>query len=102
VLDLIRLGVAVRYLAYPRAGVGSASDDKAVAAWCADDPQKALTDVKAGKDIEMRTCANPVAEQYEMGDAFGVTGTPAIVYEDGTLQAGYLPAAEMARRLGIN
>ena len=100
--ELNRLGVAVRYLAYPRAGVGSASYDKAVAAWCADDPQKALTDVKAGKDIEMRTCANSVAEQYAMGDAFGVTGTPAIVYEDGTLQAGYLPAAEMARRLGIN
>ena len=100
--ELNRLGVAVRYLAYPRAGVGSASDDKAVAAWCADDPQKALTDLKAGKDIEMRTCANPVAEQYAVGDVFGVTGTPAIVYEDGTLQAGYLPAAEMVRRLGIN
>ena len=100
--ELNRLGVAVRYLAYPRAGVGSASYDKAVAAWCADDPQKALTDVKAGKDIEMRTCANPVAEHYAMGDSFGVTGTPAVIYEDGSLQAGYLPAEEMARRLGIN
>ena len=100
--ELNRLGVAVRYLAYPRAGVGSGSYDKAVAVWCADDPQKAMTNSKAGKDIEMKTCANPVQEHYAMGGAFGVTGTPAVVYEDGTLQAGYLPAVDMARRLGIN
>ncbi|MGV0036228.1 MAG: DsbC family protein [Candidatus Azotimanducaceae bacterium WSBS_2022_MAG_OTU7] len=100
--ELNRLGVAVRYLAYPRAGVGSESYDKAVSVWCADNPQKALTNSKAGKVIEMKTCVNPVAAQYSIGDAFGVTGTPAIVYEDGTLQAGYQPAADMARRLGIN
>ena len=100
--ELNRLGVAVRYLAYPRAGVGSESYNKAVAVWCADNPQKAMTNSKAGKDIEMKTCANPVQQHYAMGDAFGVTGTPAVVYENGTLQAGYLPAVDMARRLGIN
>ena len=31
--ELNRLGVAVRYLAYPRAGIGSISYDKAVSAW---------------------------------------------------------------------
>lgn len=100
--ELNRMGVAVRYLAYPRAGVGSPSYDKAVAVWCADNPPMAMTNSKAGKDVEMKSCVNPVAAQYSMGDAFGVTGTPAIVYEDGTLQAGYLPAADMVRRLGIN
>ena len=100
--ELNRLGVAVRYLAYPRAGVGSESYNKAVAVWCDDNPQKAMTNSKAGKDIEMKTCANPVQQHYAMGDAFGVTGTPAVVYENGTLQAGYLPAVDMARRLGIN
>ena len=100
--ELNRLGVAVRYLAYPRAGVGSDSYNKAVSVWCSDNPQKALTESKAGKDIEMKTCINPVQKHYSMGDAFGVTGTPAVVYENGTLQAGYLPAVDMARRLGIN
>ena len=46
--ELNRLGIAVRYLAYPRAGVGSESYDKAVSAWCADNPQLALTRAKAG------------------------------------------------------
>jgi thiol:disulfide interchange protein DsbC len=100
--ELNRLGIAVRYLAYPRAGIGSESYDKAVSAWCADNRQVALTEAKAGKQIEQKTCANPVAKQYALGDEFGVTGTPAIVYENGTLQAGYLPALEMAARLGLN
>jgi thiol:disulfide interchange protein DsbC len=100
--ELNRLGIAVRYLAYPRAGVGSESYNKAVSAWCADDPQVALTRAKAGQEIEERTCENPIAAQYALGDSFGVTGTPAVVYEDGTLQSGYLPADQLAQRLGIN
>ena len=99
--ELNRLGIAVRYLAYPRAGVGSESYNKIMSAWCADNPLRALTRAKAGEEIEDRTCSNPVAEQYGMGGAFGVSGTPAIIYENGYLQAGYLPAEEMARRLGV-
>ena len=38
--ELNRMGIAVRYLAYPRAGVPSGSYDKIVSAWCADDPKK--------------------------------------------------------------
>ena len=56
---------------------------------------------KNGQEIDKLTCANPVAQQYSMGDEFGVTGTPAIIYETGYLQSGYAPAAEMARRLGV-
>ncbi len=43
-----------------------------------------------------------MADQYALGSEFGVSGTPAIIYENGFLQAGYLPAEEMARRLGVN
>lgn len=100
--ELNDLGVSVRYLAYPRAGVGSASYDKIVSAWCADNPKVALTLAKAGQEISPKTCENPVASHYSMGGDFGVSGTPAIIYEDGTLQPGYLPAAQLAQRLGIN
>ncbi len=100
--ELNRMGIAVRYLAYPRAGIGSMSYQKAVAAWCADDPLEAMTLAKAGQDIELKTCPNPVAAQLAMVDQLGLSGTPAIFYEDGTLQPGYLPAPELARRLGLN
>ena len=98
---LNELGVEVRYLAYPRAGIGSHSYDRIVSAWCSDNPQLAITKLKAGQSIPDATCNNPVAAHFELGGEVGVTGTPAIVLEDGRLLPGYLPAEELAERIGI-
>ena len=101
--ELNRLGIAVRYLAYPRSGTGpdSASYMKLVSAWCADNPKIALTRAKAGESIPEMTCANPVASQYELGGRLGINSTPSLIYDDGTLARGYVPAAELAADLGI-
>lgn len=95
------MGIEVRYLAYPRAGIGSPSYDKIVSAWCADDPNRAITRLKAGQSIASATCANPVAAQFDLGRRLGVTGTPSIVLEDGRLLAGYLPADQLAKTVGL-
>ena len=100
--EMNRLGIEVRYLAYPRAGIGSASYDKLVSAWCSDNPQLALTLAKGGSDLPVRTCANAVAAEYQLGGAMGVTGTPSLVFEDGRMQAGYIPVAQLAVVLGLN
>jgi thiol:disulfide interchange protein DsbC len=100
--DYNEMGIAVRYLAYPRAGLESVSYQKAVSAWCSDDPQAALTLAKSGQEIERKTCANPVSSQYRLGEAVGVTGTPALVFEDGSIHMGYRTAVALAQELGIN
>lgn len=92
-------GISVRYLFFPRAGVGSPSYQKAVSVWCADDRNQAMTDSKAGKAVEDKTCDNPLQEHMLLGQAMGVTGTPAIVLEDGELLPGYVPAKRMAEFL---
>ncbi|MCU7811433.1 MAG: DsbC family protein [Candidatus Thiodiazotropha sp. (ex Notomyrtea botanica)] len=89
------LGIRVRYLMFPRAGVGSPAYQKAVNVFCADDKNDAMTRAKAGKDVEERQCENSVAEQYALGQKVGVTGTPAIFLTDGELVPGYVPAAKM-------
>lgn len=94
-------GVTVRYLAYPRAGVGSLVYNKMVSVWCSDDPQEWLTQVKLGVEIAQNTCVNPVADQYKLGNEMGVRGTPSIVFDDGTFLPGYLPAPELIKRLGL-
>lgn len=95
-------GIEVRYLAYPRAGVKSEAGDKMATAWCADDPRAALTKLKNREPMELQVCAgNPVAEHYELGGLVGVSGTPSMVTADGELIGGYLPAADLAQRLGI-
>jgi len=98
---LNQMGIEVRYLAYPRAGVGSRSYQKIVSAWCAGDPNKAMTQLKSGMEIPDVSCENPVAAQFDLGQQVGVTGTPAIVLEDGRLLPGYMPAAELAETVGI-
>lgn len=100
--ELNQLGVEVRYLAFPRAGTGSESYDKIVSAWCADNPQVALTRAKLGKQIPDRTCRNPVASHLALGGQAGISGTPALVLQSGQLISGYIPANELARALGLN
>ncbi len=99
--ELNALGVEVRYLAYPRAGIGSESYDRIVAAWCSEDRNAAITRLKSGDSIPMKSCANPVAQHYELGRQIGVTGTPAIVTEDGRLLPGFMPAEQLAKSVGI-
>lgn len=98
---LNEMGVEVRYLAYPRAGIGSESYDKIVSAWCSEDPNDAITRLKRGEQVPERTCENPVAAQFALGQELGIRGTPAIMFEDGTLLPGYVPAEELISALGI-
>ena len=99
--DINALGIEVRYLAYPRRGLDNPTYDKIVSAWCSDNPNQAITELKAGRNIASSTCANPVAKQYQIGQQIGVKGTPAIVTASGALLPGYLPAAELAVRIGL-
>ncbi|HCU89555.1 MAG TPA: disulfide bond formation protein DsbC [Gammaproteobacteria bacterium] len=95
-------GIAVRYLAYPRAGIGSESYDKAVSVWCSSNPQKALTVAKSGNTIEPLSCENPVTKHYRMGEAMGLRGTPAVYLDDGNQIGGYVPAKELIKKLITN
>lgn len=93
------LGIAVEYLFFPRAGVGSESFDKAVNVWCAADQKAAMTAAKAGQAVEAKTCDNPVEEQYALGQKVGITGTPAVIAADGTQLGGYVPPEQLLQRL---
>ena len=96
------LGIEVRYLAYPRAGIGSDSYQKIASAWCAEDPQDSLTILKAGGDIPRNVCEdNPIAQQLALGTDLGVKGTPALITEAGVLLPGYMPADKLAQALGL-
>ncbi|VAX06949.1 Thiol:disulfide interchange protein DsbC [hydrothermal vent metagenome] len=87
----LEYGIRIRYLFFPRAGVGSPSYKKAVAVWCADDRNNAMTQSKAGKSIELKECKNPVADHYNFGQLMNVQGTPAIFLTNGDRLPGYIP-----------
>jgi thiol:disulfide interchange protein DsbC len=95
-------GVTVEYLAFPRGGAGTVGFDKMVWVWCADDPQRAMTQAKQGKSLSPKNCDNPVAEQYQLGLIMPVKGTPTILLSNGELIGGYVPAARLIERLNQN
>ncbi|MEK9995487.1 MAG: DsbC family protein [Halieaceae bacterium] len=96
-------GVEVRYLAFPRGGINSDGAKKLATAWCADDQQTTLTELKAGMDLPVNDCADsPIAAQYQLGQEMGVSGTPAIITSSGMMIPGYRPAADLIVVLGLD
>ena len=107
--ELNSKGIAVRYMAYPSSGIfnrgtqdHTASFKKLMSSWCAENPQLALTLAKTGTKIEEIECENPVARHYSIGRQLKVIGTPALVFDDGTMDVGYRNAEGLASELGIN
>lgn len=92
-------GIAIHYMAFPRAGVGSHSFDKAVSVWCASDQRGALTQAKLGEEPDPAQCDNPIEEQYQLGRDLGVTGTPSLLTADGQMIPGYVPPDQLKARL---
>jgi thiol:disulfide interchange protein DsbC len=94
------LGIKVRYLFFPRSGPNTESWTKAEQVWCSADRREALTQAKLGATLKAAVCKpNPVADQYALGRAIGLTGTPGIVTETGDLLPGYAPPDELVREL---
>lgn len=82
--ELNGMGISIRYLAFPRTGLGTESARKVESVWCSTNRQQALTNAKAGATLAAGTCKNsPVKAQYELGAAVGLEGTPALYTKDG-------------------
>ncbi|WP_415882550.1 DsbC family protein [Neptuniibacter sp. QD34_54] len=97
-------GVQVNYLAYPRNGTGTGTFKSMVSIWCAEGAEgrrQAMDQAKSGIRPAVKTCDNPVLDQLQLGQSVGVTGTPAIIFEDGRLYPGYAPAQQLVNLLDL-
>jgi len=98
--EYLEAGIEIRYLLYPRNGPSSSSWGTSENVWCARDRNGALTAAKQDREFESQKCdASAVSEHYILGQNVGLTGTPAIIFDDGTLVSGYLPPAALSSRL---
>lgn len=96
---LLDAGIRVRYLMFPRAGLGSQGHKDLESVWCADNPQKALTNAKAGGEIEPRTCDNPIKQHVALAERVGLRGTPLIYTDSGEMIPGYREAGALANMI---
>ncbi|WP_158768659.1 bifunctional protein-disulfide isomerase/oxidoreductase DsbC [Paraglaciecola sp. L1A13] len=93
------LGITVRYLAFPRAGLNSQPYQDMVSVWCSDNPQKALNEAKGGENVAKLSCSNHVADQYNFGQSVGVNGTPNIILPNGSVVPGYQPPSQLLQAI---
>ncbi len=94
-----KAGIEIRYLAFPRAGMGSKTYKTMQSVWCAKDPQAAMTQAKNREPVKEAVCDNPIEAQYKLGMQIGVTGTPAMILPNGKLLPGYAPADRLLQYL---
>lgn len=98
--QLTKLGVKVRYAAYPRQGPGSPDWRKMEQVWCSKDRQSAITQAKLGQLVQTPNCgATPVGKQFQLGEDLGVRGTPAIFTRAGDYIGGYLAPDELVKQI---
>ena len=96
------LGISVRYLAYPRAGVDSRVGFEMDKVWCAKNRKQALTNAKFNRsfpDSNESSCRDTIADQYKLGADLGVRGTPAIFLENGRSLPGYVPPVKLIEEI---
>lgn len=100
IADYNAKGIAVQYAFFPRTGPNTESFFKAENVWCSADKKAALTQAKAGAAVpDAPKCKNPVLDQYNIGAAIGVRGTPSLILEDGEMIPGYQPPDQLAQVL---
>ena len=97
--ELNKRGIAVRYLAFPRAGIGSRTYKQMESVWCSVNRNKAMNEAKQGMRVSPVNCDNPVSRQFTLGKDIGVRGTPAIYTERGQSLPGYLPPDELLQAI---
>ena len=98
--DYLALGISIEYYGFPRDGLQTQVFEDMQSAWCSDDPKLSITKLKAGDDVEEKTCQNSIQMHYEYGQLLGITGTPSIFLSNGQKLSGYIPASELIKIIG--
>ena len=88
------LGITVRYLAFPRAGMNETARQME-AIWTAKDPVFALNEAEKGNLPKELKTPNIVKRHYDLGVQLGVKGTPSIVTSTGEMLGGYLKPQDL-------
>jgi len=96
--ELLKIdNVTLYHFMYP---IFPGSAEKVAAVWCSKNQVKAWDDLMQ-KDImpPPGKCSTPTDKVLALGRQLKVNGTPALIFSDGTINPGYMPAAELDKAL---
>jgi thiol:disulfide interchange protein DsbC len=79
------------------------SAEKVQSIWCSKDKVKAWDNLMLnGVQPAAGKCDVPSAKVLELGKKLRVNGTPALIFANGVINPGYMPAAELEKALDSN
>ena len=79
------------------------SAEKVQAVWCSKDKVKAWDNLMLkGERPAAGKCDAPTAKVMELGRKLKVNGTPALIFANGVINPGYMPAAALNKALDDN
>lgn len=88
--------VTIYQFMYPILG----SEEKVRGVWCSKDRAKAWDDLMQDDIMPPAgNCVTPTEKVMALGKKLKINGTPALIFADGTINPGYLPAAELEKAL---
>lgn len=100
--QLTAAGITVKYVPFPRAGSDSPAANNMAQALCSQSPDDAMTSAFNNRPLDVsasHSCQTAVADGYQLGQRFGVQGTPTIVLPTGEMGEGYVPAEQLIQAI---
>ena len=96
--------ITVYTFLYPIEGLHPKAVQTSKQIWCAPDRNKAWDDYISRNTVPNNDgkCANPVEANIAFGSKLKVSGTPTLVFANGTRVPGMVPAAQLERLLASN
>lgn len=89
--------ITIHTLLYP---ILNGSMSTATSIWCAPDRLKAWDDFMLRNIAPAsKECETPIQTLLQSGQQYRVTGTPTLIFADGSVVSGMIPAAEIEKRL---
>lgn len=92
--------VTVYTFLYPIERLHKGATERSRAVWCSSDRAKAWDDLVLNRiEPKARPCPDPIRKVEELGTRLKVTVTPTLIFGDGTVITGGIPAQQIEKHL---
>jgi thiol:disulfide interchange protein DsbC len=93
--------VTIHVFLFPLVSIHPNARTNALGVWCATDRAKAWQD-KMMNDVlpASGSCDNPIDRNTELAAKLGIAGTPTLIFSDGKMLSGSMPADQINTLLG--
>lgn len=99
--DLIKLtDTQVFIFPFPLTSIHPNARVIAESIWCSSSRASAWRDyLLLGKKPDFKTCDNPISRNLALGETYQIQGTPALIFEDGSIVPGAIPLQQIEARI---